>query len=139
MAIERSFPKDTGRIFWQLAGTRESPVPGTGIDPLKALFSGRMGYSYHAFRQATLFYEEEESDFLSLCAETANKVNLYPECAKLLREAAQTQRVARGCYNLWGSENMGDDSEEGRPVNNSVVLRRYTHQFVRRSRRSCIP
>jgi hypothetical protein len=68
MAIERSFPEDTGRIFWQLAGTRGSPVPGTGMDPLKALFSGWMGYCYHAFRQATQFYEEVESDFLSLCA-----------------------------------------------------------------------
>lgn len=87
-------PEDTGYIFWQLADIDGGPVPGRGIHTLKALFSGRMGYSYRAFRQATLCYEELESDFLRLCTYTADNIALYPEFVQLLREAAKTHNVA---------------------------------------------
>jgi hypothetical protein len=40
--------KDSGVLFWGKA--RVTLAEGKGSDPLKALFSGPLGYSYTAFR-----------------------------------------------------------------------------------------
>ncbi|KAK8063505.1 hypothetical protein PG996_008157 [Apiospora saccharicola] len=46
--------EDTGSMFWQLASSS-----GDKSGTLKELFSGPLQYSYTAFRQATLLYEQE--------------------------------------------------------------------------------
>ena len=49
--------EDTGSLFWQLASRSEDREDKRGM--LKQLFSGPLQYSYTAFRQAALLYEQE--------------------------------------------------------------------------------
>ena len=62
---------------------------------LKTLFSSPLGYSYSAFRQATLLYEEVANDqeFDVLCQEVAMAVTMYPEFVSLLRMAAEQEHI----------------------------------------------
>ncbi len=78
--------EDTGRMFWDKE------------DPLKAIFSSHLGYSYTAFRQATLLYEGEASsncqdDFDQTCNLVADAVKVYPELANLISQAAGKEHV----------------------------------------------
>ncbi|KAK4234175.1 uracil phosphoribosyltransferase-domain-containing protein [Achaetomium macrosporum] len=86
-------PVDTGPLFWNLAANWE-PASPKGVTPveddrsLKALFSSPLGYSYTAFRQATLLYEEHipsDDDFNRICDEVASSVKLYPGMVSLLK------------------------------------------------------
>lgn len=85
--------EDTGALFWeknsgsQLATTEESP--------LKSLFSGPLGYSYKAFRQAMLLYEEYFNDqqYDTLCQHVASMVTMYPEFVSLLRLVAKQKHI----------------------------------------------
>ncbi|KAH6968024.1 uracil phosphoribosyltransferase-domain-containing protein [Fusarium avenaceum] len=63
--------------------------------PLKDLFSGPMGYSDAAFRQATLLYEEavDDKDFEAICQTVASSVTLNPESISLLRLLAAQKHV----------------------------------------------
>lgn len=84
---------DTGDLFWQ---TLEKDVPSTGSGhPLSALFGSELGYSYTAFRQAALLYEQSTDDSLfdDICEQVAAKIKLYPEIKALLREVAQHAHV----------------------------------------------
>ncbi|CBF78690.1 hypothetical protein AN7288.2 [Aspergillus nidulans FGSC A4] len=60
---------DTGTRFWKIHETK-----GGKKDPLSALFRGPLGYSYTAFRQAMLLYEESTNDdeFEAICEEIAS-------------------------------------------------------------------
>jgi uracil phosphoribosyltransferase/phosphoserine phosphatase/adenylylsulfate kinase-like enzyme len=84
--------EDTGALFWAAAAKSASAQNGLGKDgdPLKTLFSGPMGYTYTAFRQAMLLYEEEmdEVQFDSICKQVASSVALHPEMVSLLSHAA---------------------------------------------------
>ena len=78
--------EDTGALFWKLVKDERK---------LKDLFSSPPRYSYRAFRQATLLYEEavNESEFDSLCQEVARSVKMYAEIVSLLRRVGNEQHV----------------------------------------------
>ncbi|KAI0811596.1 uracil phosphoribosyltransferase-domain-containing protein [Xylaria sp. FL0064] len=81
-------PEDTGELFWATG-------PSGDTRSLKGLFSGPLGYSYTAFRQAALLYEEtaEESDFDALCTIVASAVHVHPGFLALLRLVAEHDHV----------------------------------------------
>ena len=81
---------DTGSLFWKnIRRSREEECP------LKKLFSGPLGYSYTAFRQATLLYEEAvgHQQFNNLCLNVALAVTMYPEFVSLLRLVSEKEHV----------------------------------------------
>lgn len=82
--------EDTGDLFW-----RNFATPGHDTDPLKKLFSGPLGYSTDAFRQANRFYEEagSDDDFHKLCATVASQVTVYPEFITILKQAKKCNSV----------------------------------------------
>ncbi|RWA09455.1 hypothetical protein EKO27_g5671 [Xylaria grammica] len=82
--------EDTGELFWATA-----IHAGQGIDPLKELFGGPLGYSYTAFRQAVLMYEEiaDEKEFDTLCAAVASVARVHPEFLSLLRLVEKQDHV----------------------------------------------
>ncbi|TVY17589.1 hypothetical protein LARI1_G005524 [Lachnellula arida] len=86
-------PADTGSMFWEMVSG--SLQPEGNKDPLKTLFSGPLGYTYNAFRQATLLYEEAANDqeFEVLCQKVASKVVMYSEFVSLLQNAAKQPHV----------------------------------------------
>ncbi|KAF8848881.1 hypothetical protein BDZ45DRAFT_605209 [Acephala macrosclerotiorum] len=84
-------PQDTGTLFWQ-------KVPDSAkddADPLKTLFKSPLLYSYTAFRQAVLLYEETVDDekFEALCQDVASSVAVYPEFVSLLQLVAEQEHV----------------------------------------------
>lgn len=98
--------EDTGAIFWNevLKSSREREEEL----PLKALFSGPLGYSYKAFRQAALLYEEaaDGEEYERLCEQVASKVTMYPEFVSLLRLVTQEKHigivvVSCGLLHVW--------------------------------------
>jgi uracil phosphoribosyltransferase/phosphoserine phosphatase len=74
--------EDTGNIFWKAALNHQN------LDPLKAIFSGKGGYSFNAFRQAALLYGEL-NEFDDLCPVVAKLVTIYPEFLKFIEYVAQ--------------------------------------------------
>ncbi len=86
--------EDTGKLFWA-AASKHYPSDVVNIAALKTVFSSRLGYSYTAFRQATLLYEESFDDnaFEFLCEEVASNVTLHPELAALLRHVGEHQHI----------------------------------------------
>lgn len=79
--------EDAGALFW-------NKIVGQG-DPLKVLFSSELKYSYTAFRQAMLRYEEafDDKDFDALCDEVASEVTLRPDILRLLRPSTDRPHV----------------------------------------------
>ncbi|KAL8744475.1 MAG: hypothetical protein Q9184_007994, partial [Pyrenodesmia sp. 2 TL-2023] len=86
--------EDTGKLFWKMVSDARSSEADADI--LANLFGGPLGYSYTAFRQATLLYEEAANDwqFEGLCKDVAEKVTLHPEFLSLLRKAAEQKHVS---------------------------------------------
>jgi uracil phosphoribosyltransferase/phosphoserine phosphatase len=84
--------QDTGKLFWK---TLSHSKPRDEGDPLKALFSSPMGYSYTAFRQAALLYEEavDDHDFDVICEKVALTVTIHPDFVSLLRLVADQDHV----------------------------------------------
>jgi len=82
-------PQDTGALFWNSAPPSDKDLT------LKTLFSSNFGYSYEAFRQAMLLYEQSHDDrsFDELCAKVAETVNIYPDILTLLQEASKHDHV----------------------------------------------
>lgn len=74
----------TGALFWEKLFSSRSW--GNEESPLKTLFSGPLGYSYTAFRQPILLYEETVNDqeFDALCQDVASAVAMHPEFVSLL-------------------------------------------------------
>ncbi|KAH0566009.1 hypothetical protein GP486_000600 [Trichoglossum hirsutum] len=85
--------EDTGALFWKTASS--SRQPGDEDYPLKTLFSSPLGYSYTAFRQATLLYEEtaDDQEYDALCQEVASMVTMHPEFVSLLQVVAEREHV----------------------------------------------
>ncbi|RAO68127.1 uncharacterized protein BHQ10_004139 [Talaromyces amestolkiae] len=99
--------RDTGLMFWEEANRCRTDKM-TGGSPLKKLFGGPMGYSYSAFLQAALMYEEAVDDnvFEILCQAVAKKTVLYPEMRCLLHFIAyysnvQLMIVTCGVGRIW--------------------------------------
>ncbi|RMZ15562.1 hypothetical protein D0860_01522 [Hortaea werneckii] len=81
--------EDGSYHFWLAA-----KGPG-GINLLNDIFSSSLGYSYLAFQQAMLLYEElNEEKFLEHSKDVASYAKLRPEFVELLREAAKYPHVA---------------------------------------------
>lgn len=87
--------EDTGALFWQKHF--DSLPNGSGYKPytLKLLFSSPLGYSYTAFRQAVLLYEEaaDDEEFETLCQDVAMAVTLHPQWVFLLRRVAERNHM----------------------------------------------
>ena len=85
---------DSGAIFWKIVF--DSQQSGDEEYGLKALFSSPLGYSYTAFRQAALLYEEtaEDEEFNAICEEVASAVTMYPEFVSLLKLVAEQEHVS---------------------------------------------
>ncbi|KAL1606515.1 hypothetical protein SLS60_003920 [Paraconiothyrium brasiliense] len=84
--------QDTGSLFWkELFSLRQE----TSRDPLKSLFSGPLGYSYGAFRQAMLLYEDavDEENYDTICQRVASQVPVHPEFVSLLQLVAQQEHI----------------------------------------------
>ena len=86
-------PVDTGELFWKKVLSSEGWIDQT--PRLKEIFSSRLEYSYTAFRQAMLLYEEvaEKLDFDSFCQKTASEVQMYPEFISLLQVVAEHEGI----------------------------------------------
>lgn len=80
---------DTSKTFWTILEDL------TGVhNPLGRLFN-KMRYTYAAFRQAMMYYEDEVSDddFCSVCEDIASEINLYPQISLLLKKAVEHKHV----------------------------------------------
>ena len=108
---------DTGALFWKMVA--DSIRSKEEECPLKKLFSSPLEYSYIAFRQATLLYEEAASDeeFDAICQEVASAVTIHPEFVSLLHQVGQRSHVAaviitcglrRTWENVLKRENLSD-------------------------------
>ncbi len=84
---------DTGMLFWSAASKKWPSLAAK--DTLKTLFGGPLGYSYIAFRQAALLYEEiaNDQDFEAMCEEVASQVSMYPDIISLLHFMAEQDHV----------------------------------------------
>ena len=84
--------EDTGALFWEAVAKSSFAQIGVGKDgdPLKTLFSSPVGYTYTAFRQSMLLYEEgtDEVEFDGICEQVAASVAMHPEMVSLLSHAA---------------------------------------------------
>ncbi|MCJ1458769.1 hypothetical protein MMC28_009143 [Mycoblastus sanguinarius] len=85
--------EDTGMLFWKMASNLW-PLEDKACT-LNTLFSSPLGYSYTAFRQAMLLYEETANDqeFDTLCQDVASAVTMYPDFVCLLRLVAEQKHV----------------------------------------------
>ena len=84
---------DSGTLFW----THEF-IPydhaHANINPLPRIFSGPLKYSYAAFRQASLLYEElSDEDFDRICKDTANAVGMHLDVTKMLGKVMKAPDV----------------------------------------------
>ena len=86
-------PEDTGALFWEKVSKLE-PLK-YDASTLKTLFSGPLKYTYTAFRQAVLLYEEavDGQKFDELCQEVASTVTMHPEFVSLLRLVAEEEKI----------------------------------------------
>jgi phosphoserine phosphatase len=85
---------DSGALFWKMVSN--SQQSGDEEYQLKTLFSSPLGYSYTAFRQAALLYEEtaDDQEFDALCEDVASAVTMYPEFVSLLQLVAEQEHVS---------------------------------------------
>ncbi|KAI0593850.1 uracil phosphoribosyltransferase-domain-containing protein [Biscogniauxia sp. FL1348] len=84
--------EDTGSLFWSVRGRPGAPQEC----PLKRLYSSSMEYSYTAFRQASLLYDDlssKEGDYERVCEIVASRVTIHPEFLSLLRRIQTHQHV----------------------------------------------
>lgn len=86
--------EDTGTLFWKKVSSSRRLEDGDY--PLKTLFSSPLGYSYTAFRQATLLYEEtaDDQEFDVLCQDVASAVTMHPEFVSLLKLVAEKEHIS---------------------------------------------
>jgi uracil phosphoribosyltransferase/phosphoserine phosphatase len=88
--------EDTGALFWKIVSNSQHTQSKDDSNPLKILFSSPLGYSYTAFRQAVLLYEEtaEDQEFDAICEEVASAVTMHPEFVSLLHLVTEQEHVA---------------------------------------------
>jgi len=87
--LQRTLAHCSGRVS-------SSRQPRDEDCPWKTLFSSPLGYSYTAFRQATLLYEEtaDDQEFDALCQDVASAVTMHPEFVSLLKLVAEQEHVS---------------------------------------------
>jgi uracil phosphoribosyltransferase/phosphoserine phosphatase/gluconate kinase len=90
-------PHDTGEMFWKTLSEETAPNvrrETSGESVLRELFSSQWGYTYSAFLQAALLYEElNEKIFNLICEKVASKVVMYPEILSMLRKISNSEHV----------------------------------------------
>ena len=98
--------EDTGELFWRIFSKSRSLAGAESS--LKDLFDSPLGYSYTAFRQAVLLYEEAANDqeFDDLCREVASVVTVRPDFVSLLHFVADQNHIGAiiitsGLYRIW--------------------------------------
>ena len=86
-------PEDTGNMFWEKVSN--SHTLEYEASTLKALFNSPLKYTYTAFRQATLLYEEavDGQKFDVICQEVASAVAMHPEFVSLLQLVAEEEHI----------------------------------------------
>ena len=86
-------PQDTGTLFWEKAS--QSRPFQDGKDTLTMLFSGPLAYSYTAFRQALLLYEEiaDDQEFDTLCQDVSLAVTMHAEFVSLLQVVSEQEHI----------------------------------------------
>lgn len=86
---------DTGALFWESKGVLPKHIVPEGEYPLETLFSGPLQYSYAAFRQAMLLYEDcaDDNEFGKLCKQVAAKVAIYPELLQLIWDVKHKEHI----------------------------------------------
>ncbi|TVY81691.1 Uracil phosphoribosyltransferase [Lachnellula suecica] len=86
--------EDTGKSFWDEAVDRSQ---GSKSDDrsVEKMFGGPLEYSYTAFRQAVLLYEEiaNDAEYELICEKVASTVIMHPEFLSLLRLAESQKHV----------------------------------------------
>ncbi|KAJ5781293.1 hypothetical protein N7457_006453 [Penicillium paradoxum] len=92
--------QDSGVIFWEQVC--EKSTEKDRISLLKTLFGGPLQYSYTAFRQATLLYEEavDDDEFDRCCSEVASMVSMHSEIVQFLhfvRDYSHVRAVVITC------------------------------------------
>lgn len=96
-------PYDAGFRFW----TYSNGALSSGHALLYSVFSGHMGYSYLAFRQAVFIYEQtvDDATYEEICEKLAHEVDLYPDMYGLIRMARQKNVtvivVTSGLVKVW--------------------------------------
>ena len=85
--------EDTGAMFWKSVSNLR-PLEH-GASTLTALFSSPLQFSYTAFRQAVLLYEEtaNDEDFEAYCQDVAGMVTMHPAFVSLLQVVAEQKHV----------------------------------------------
>ena len=85
--------EDTGALFWKKVSNLR-PLEYEAFT-LNTIFSSLLGYSYTAFRQAVLLYEEtaDNQEFDALCQDVALAVTMHPEFVSLLQLVAEQKHV----------------------------------------------
>jgi uracil phosphoribosyltransferase/phosphoserine phosphatase len=85
--------EDSGVLFWEHIRVLSGAAEDSG--PLKALFNSPLGYSYIAFRQATLLYEEAagNAEFEAYCQAVALKIRMHRDIVNLLHLVRGTRHV----------------------------------------------
>ena len=85
--------EDTGALFWKKVSNLR-PLEYEAFT-LNTIFGSPLGYSYTAFRQAVLLYEEtaDDQEFDALCQDVALAVTMHPELVSLLQLVAEQKHV----------------------------------------------
>ncbi|KAF2099027.1 hypothetical protein NA57DRAFT_66204 [Rhizodiscina lignyota] len=85
-AINKLEEEDAGKLFWESVSGQWKHWANVDRSPLKSLFSSPLGYSYTAFRQASLLYEQAANDegFEWICRDVEQYVTMHSEFALLL-------------------------------------------------------
>lgn len=85
--------QDSGELFWDTLPSLER-LKDT-MSPLKRLFSGPLQYSYTAFRQATMLYEEAlgDNEYNQHCEKVAQMITMHQDIVHLLRLVAGRTHV----------------------------------------------
>ncbi|KUJ14013.1 uncharacterized protein LY89DRAFT_651081 [Mollisia scopiformis] len=89
---------DTGDEFWKRflrSDERLEKGHDPTINPLKVLFSSKMGHSYLAFRQATLLYEDgaDAGRYDHICYMDTLVQSVHPDFLKLLEAVQRSENV----------------------------------------------
>lgn len=85
--------EDTGALFWERV--HKSRGLTEVESPMKTLFSSSLCYSYAAFRQATLLYEEvaDDPEFEDICTDVASAVKMHPDFLTLLQLLGEQEHI----------------------------------------------
>ncbi|KAB8291104.1 hypothetical protein EYC80_009792 [Monilinia laxa] len=100
--------EDTGGLFWQIWMARRGLNYVEHENPIKVLFKSELGYSYTAFRQASLIYDEltDKVEFEDICHEVASMVRVHPEFVSLLHSITEAKHmgaviISCGLRGIW--------------------------------------